>query len=166
MAAPSGESIARNAWSTEGMEFRMTSNATRILAGAHFAALALFILVGSTATAKDAPETCSAKPYVVKIHADWCGSCKALESVWQRIETDLADQATAVKLDVSDRVAYAESVAEAEHLGISDFFQEYRSRTGTIAVLECNTRQPVAILNGERDLEKYRAAIARANGTS
>ena len=144
----------------------MASNAIRILAGAAFVALALSIVVGPTATAKDAPELCSAKPLVVKIHADWCGSCKALESVWQRIETDLGDRATAVTLDVSDRVAYAESLAAAERLGISGFFQEYRSRTGTIAVLECNSREPVAIMNGERDLEKYRAAIARASGAS
>jgi thiol-disulfide isomerase/thioredoxin len=144
----------------------MASNPIRVLAGATRVALALLILGGSTAPAKDAPEVCSAKPYVVKIHADWCGSCRALESVWQRIETDLADQATAVTLDVSDRVAYTQSQAEAERLGISEFFQEYRSRTGTIAVLDCNTREPVAIMNAERDLEKYRQAIARAGGAS
>jgi len=144
----------------------MASNTIRHLVGAIAVALGLFILAGSTATAKDAPERCSTKPYVVKIHADWCGSCKALESVWKRIETDLGDRAIAVTLDVSDRVAYTESLAVAERLGISDFFQEYRSRTGTIAVLACHTREPVAIMYGERDLEKYRAAIARASGAS
>ncbi len=144
----------------------MLSNAIRILGGATAVALALLILEISTATAKDAPETCGAKPYVVKIHADWCGSCKALESVWKRIETDLGDRSTAVTLDVSDRVAYAESQVAAARLGISEFFEEYRSRTGTIAVLDCNTREPVAILDGERDLEKYRKAIARAGRVS
>ena len=103
---------------------------------------------------------------MVKIHADWCASCKALASVWERIETDLGDQVTTVTLDVSDRVAYSESQATAERLGISEFFEEYRSLTGTIAVLDCNTREPVAIMNAERDLEKYRKAIARAGGAS
>ena len=140
----------------------MASNTTRVLAGALFVALALFVLVGATATAEDAPEKSSARPYVVMIHADWCGSCKALAPVWKRIQTDLGDRATAVRLDVSDRPAYTESAAAAEDLGIGEFFHEYRSKTGTIAVLECDTRKPIAIMNGERDFEKYRAAISKA----
>jgi thiol-disulfide isomerase/thioredoxin len=128
--------------------------------------LALIVSIASAATADDAPEACSSKPYVVKIHADWCGSCRAIESVWERIKSDLRDQATAVTLDVSDRVAYTESQAVAERLGISEFFQEYRSRTGTIAVLDCRSRKPVAVMSAERDLEKYREAIVRAGGAS
>jgi thiol-disulfide isomerase/thioredoxin len=102
----------------------------------------------------------------VKIHADWCGSCKALKSVWQRIETDLGDQAIIVTLDVSDRVAYMESQATAERLGIGEFFQEYRSRTGTIAILDCRTHEPVVIMSAERDFEKYREAVAQAGSPS
>jgi len=148
------------------MRFFMESRGIHISGGTGFIALVCFILMGSTAGAESPAEVCSDKPYVVKIHADWCGSCKAMKSVWEQIETDLGDQATTVTLDVSDRVAYTESEAAAERLGISELFQEYRSRTGTVVVLDCNTREPVAIMNGERDLEKYRKAIARAAGTS
>ena len=144
----------------------METRAIGILGRTFLAGLALFVLVGSAAMAEDAPEGCSGKPYVVKIHADWCGSCKALESVWQRIETDLRDQATIVTLDVSDRVAYMESQATAERLDISEFFQEYRSRTGTIAVLNCKSHEPVVIMSAERDFEKYREAVARAGSPS
>ena len=144
----------------------MMTNAIGISSRTTLMGLALLFLVGSAATAEDAPRVCSEKPYVVKIHADWCGSCKALKSVWQRIETDLGDQATIVTLDVSDRVAYVESQATAENLGIQEFFQEYRSRTGTIAVLDCNTHEPVVIMSAERDFEKYRKAVARAGSPS
>lgn len=144
----------------------METRAIGILGRATLVGLALFVLVGSAAMAEDAPEGCSGKPYVVKIHADWCGSCKALKSVWQRIETDLRDQATIVTLDVSDRVAYRESEATAERLGIREFFQEYRSRTGTVAVLDCKSHEPVAIMSAERDFEKYREAVARAGSPS
>ena len=62
--------------------------------------------------------------------------------------------------------AYEASRARAEDLGISEFFQEYRSKTGTIAVLDCETMRPVAILNGERDIGEYRKAISRASRAS
>jgi thiol-disulfide isomerase/thioredoxin len=132
------------------------------------AALTLLMLASGAAAATEeasgpaAPTAGSAKPYVVMIHADWCGTCKALKSVWRQIQTDLADESTAVTFDVTDRPAYAESLAAAQQLGIAAFFHDYRSKTGTIAVLSCKTREPVAIMGGERDLEAYRAAIAKA----
>jgi thiol-disulfide isomerase/thioredoxin len=131
------------------------------------AILALTCLLASPALAGDEPDSCEAnKPFVVKIHADWCGSCKATEATWTRVEEDLGDQATVVQLDVSDRVAYSESAAKAEELGIGEFFQEYRSRTGTVAILDCETLEPVEVLAGERDFEKYREAVEKAGKTS
>ena len=86
----------------------------RILAAAVSTTLLLF---GATITsASDSAEACRAKPVVVKIHADWCGSCKATKATWTRVQSDLGDVATVVELDVSDRVAYSESLAEAERL--------------------------------------------------
>jgi thiol-disulfide isomerase/thioredoxin len=132
-----------------------------------YAILALTFLLASPALAGDEPNSCEAKkPFVVKIHADWCGSCKATEATWTRVEKDLGDQATVVQLDVSDRVAYSESAAKAEELGIGEFFQEYRSRTGTVAILDCETLEPVEVLAGERDFEKYREAVEKAAKTS
>jgi thiol-disulfide isomerase/thioredoxin len=96
------------------------------------------------------------------IHADWCGTCKGLKPVWERIRSDLAEQSNAVTFDVSDRPAYAESARAARELGIGEFFSEYRAKTGTIGILACDTQKPVAVLNGERDFETYRAAIEKA----
>ena len=107
---------------------------------------------------------CESKPYVVKIHADWCASCKASKSTWAQVQSDLSTQATLVTLDVTDRVAFQESRLQAERLGISEFFQQYRSKTGTFAVLDCRTRVPVAKLTGERSLARYREAISKASG--
>ena len=107
---------------------------------------------------------CESKPYVVKIHADWCASCKASKSTWAQVQSELSTQATLVTLDVTDRVAFQESRLQAERLGISEFFQQYRSKTGTIAVLDCRTREPVAKLTGERSLARYREAISKASG--
>ena len=125
------------------------------------------VLLGShAAMSKTLPGRCVEKSYVVKIHADWCGSCKATESVWERVQNELGDRATVVKLDVSDRVEYEKSADEARRLGIENFFQEYRSKTGVVAVLDCQTREPVAVLIGERDFEKYLQAVKKADRAS
>jgi thiol-disulfide isomerase/thioredoxin len=126
------------------------------------AALALALFLVSGAAANETPQACSSKPIVVKIHAAWCATCKSLDATWEQIRSDLGDQATVVELDVTDRLAYQQSQAEAERLGISDFFRKYRSKTGAIAILDCNTHEPVLVLRGERDLTKYQEAVAKA----
>ncbi|MBW2697598.1 MAG: hypothetical protein JRE70_14060, partial [Deltaproteobacteria bacterium] len=120
----------------------------------------------NTINTENTENTCQAKPIVVKIHADWCATCKRLDAIWTQLDTDMGDQVQVVTLDVSDRVAFQESQATAKELGLEDFFQEYRSKTGTIAVLDCNSREPVAVMNGELDLGKYREAIAEASRSS
>jgi len=115
------------------------------------------------AEAAEATFACEAKPLVVKIHADWCGSCRATQPTWERVVAELSNRATMVRFDVTDRASYESAVAEAGRLGIGDFLREYRRRTGTIAVLDCETQKPLVVLSGERDFSKYREAIEEAN---
>jgi hypothetical protein len=78
----------------------------------------------------------------------------------------VGDQATLVTLDVTDRAASEASRATAEELGITDFFNDYRRQTGTVGVIDCKTQRTVSILRAERDLSKYREAIAKATPAS
>jgi thiol-disulfide isomerase/thioredoxin len=122
--------------------------------------------LGTAVRAEDAAELSEAKPFVVKIHADWCGTCRMLEPTWLKIQSELGDRAHLVKFDVSDRAAAEQSQAEAERLGLSEFYRKYRASTGTIGVLDGRTFEPVAILRGERDLSKYREAVEKAQPSS
>jgi thiol-disulfide isomerase/thioredoxin len=101
------------------------------------------------------------RPFVVKMHATWCGTCTALEPTWKRIQAEYGSQARLVVFDVSDRKNIAESRAAAEVLGLTAFFNKYKGSTGTIAVLRSN-RVPVAVMKGEMDLATYDQAIAKA----
>ncbi|GEM_PF-998416 len=139
---------------------------TRIANLTALAFTCLLFSAGATASATEERSDATADPtdgpLVVMIHADWCGTCRVLGPVWEQIQTDFAETSTVVSLDVSDRPAYVASAEAARALGIQDFFSKYRAKTGTIAVLACESREPVAVLNGERDFEVYRTALAKA----
>jgi thiol-disulfide isomerase/thioredoxin len=120
----------------------------------------------ATAATGGGEAACSEKPLLVKVHASWCTSCKVLAATWSRVEADLGGRATIVVFDVSDRTAYEQSQAEARRLGIDEFFREFRKQTGTIVVLDCETREPVVVLRGERDYAKYVEAVDKAAHSS
>jgi thiol-disulfide isomerase/thioredoxin len=101
------------------------------------------------------------RPFIVKMHATWCGTCAALEPTWKRIQAEYGSRARLVVFDVSDKKSLEQSRAAAEVLGLTSFFNKYKGNTGTIAVLRAN-RVPVAVMTGELDLAAYDEAIAKA----
>ncbi len=123
---------------------------------AGFAAIAPLLVWGLTAQAEE-----SGKPMVVAIHADWCGTCTRLEPTIDAVRSEVGSDARVVVLDVTDRAAVERSRARAEELGISAFFDRYKGRTGTVAVLDA-AGTPVEVLTGETDPARYLAALKEA----
>ncbi len=122
-----------------------------------FLALASGATAGSVSAAEDA-----SKPFIVKIHADWCGTCTRMNPTFEALEAKLGDRARVVVLDVTDREAEARSTAEADRLGIRPFFDRYKGKTGTVGVLDGRTRDAVTVMKGETDVARYEAAVAAA----
>jgi len=123
---------------------------------------ALFtIAVAGSGGAESAPAPSSAQPYVVKVHADWCGTCSALEPTWEKIEAEYQGKARLVVFDVTNKKAIDKSRAEAKLLGLTEVFDRYKGKTGTIAVLDAQ-RNPIAVMKGELDFTRYKEAIAQA----
>ena len=120
-------------------------------------AAAALLLVGTAAQA----ESEAAKPVIVKIHADWCGTCTKLNPTMVQLQEQLGDEATVVTLDVTDRAAVEASAAEAERLGIRKFFDSYKGKTGTVGVIASNGKI-VQVYKGELDVDKYVDALAVA----
>jgi len=106
----------------------------------------------------------ASKPFVVKIHADWCGTCSRLEATLEALRERTGDDVRIVVLDVTDRESLARATAEADRLRIRAFFDAYKSKTGTVGILDGVTRKPVSVLMGETDVAKYEAALAAAEG--
>ncbi len=135
----------------------MMGTYARTLTLVSLAALGL-LLAGPPATADPA-----AKPMVVKIHADWCGTCQHLNATFEALEKELGGEARLVVLDVTDRESTARSRAEAETLGNVAFFDRYKGQTGTVGVLDASGT-PVEVLTGEMRTEPYVSAVAKAKG--
>jgi thiol-disulfide isomerase/thioredoxin len=102
------------------------------------------------------------KPYVVKLHAQWCPVCMITKDVWSQIEKAYAQRVNLVVLDFTTDADADASRAEATRLGLTKFFEEYGGATGTIVVLDGRTKEVAASINGSRDFADYRTAIDAA----
>lgn len=109
--------------------------------------------------ADSAPRAESTAPYLVKIHADWCGVCNRLTPLWSQLGEEYGDSVQMVLFDVSDREAVDESAREAARLGLGPFFDSHKGQTGTIAVLDGTTRESLAVFRGVMELPKYQAVL-------
>ena len=118
--------------------------------------LALLTLVAGWAVPALAEQD-PAPAMIVKIHADWCGTCRALEPTWSALEDE--PRARLVVLDVSDKDRLASAQQTAKSLGIESFFDAHKGKTGTVGVIDAQTREAVAVYKGELDPAVYRAAI-------
>ena len=104
-------------------------------------------------------------PLIVKIHADWCLKCQAISETWQRIETELADEALVVSLDVTDKGRLQTALATARDLGLEEFLARNSTLTGSVAIFKPGTRVPAKVLVGEKDFEAYTRALREVTAT-
>ena len=124
------------------------------------AALLLFLVPAGLASADDVADS-SDKPTVVKIHANWCGTCQRIEGTWDQLKATYGDNAKFVVFDVTDKESVAKSKAEAKKLGLTGVFDEYKSRTGTIAVVGPDG-ETVSVFKGVEDPSRYDEALGQA----
>jgi thiol-disulfide isomerase/thioredoxin len=102
------------------------------------------------------------KPYVVKLHAQWCAVCMITKDVWTQIEKAYAQRVNLVVLDFTTDANVEASRAEATRLGLTKFFDEYGGATGSIVVLDGRTKDVTASISGSRNFADYRVAIDAA----
>jgi thiol-disulfide isomerase/thioredoxin len=102
------------------------------------------------------------RPYVVKLHAQWCPVCMTTKGVWSQVEAAYSQRVNLVVLDFTNQATTDAGRNEARRLGLDTFFDEYAGTTGVIAVLDGRTREVRAAIKGSRDFAEYRAAIDAA----
>jgi thiol-disulfide isomerase/thioredoxin len=99
------------------------------------------------------------RPYVVKLHAQWCPICMLTKGVWSQVETTYAGRANFVVFDFTDDATTSASKAEATRLGLVKFFDENVGATGSISVLDGRSGREMESIQGVHGFDAYRAAI-------
>jgi thiol-disulfide isomerase/thioredoxin len=101
----------------------------------------------------------ASRPFVVKLHAQWCPICLITKDVWYDLAGEYEGRANLVVFDFTDEASTAASRAEAERLGLGRFFAEYAGMSGAIAVIDGGSLATRAVLGGKLPPDDYRAAI-------
>ena len=110
-----------------------------------------------TISAVEAANT--SRPYIVKLHAQWCPICMMTKTVWSQVEDAYAGRTNFVVFDFTNEATTDRSRAEAQRLGLEKFFDDHVGATGTIAVLDGRTREEAASIHGIKTFDEYRSAI-------
>jgi thiol-disulfide isomerase/thioredoxin len=128
--------------------------------GASVAGVSLYLSNGApTVPPVPVPEIANpSRPYVVKLHAQWCPLCMVTKGVWGQIEETYGGRVNLVVLDFTNDATSNASRTEAKRLGLEPFFAEYEGATGIVVVLSA-TKQVTAEIKGSRDFSAYRTAI-------
>jgi thiol-disulfide isomerase/thioredoxin len=154
---------------------RRRDNRVRMIKRAVLALAALSVLLAGVVTVMyltntapvvavipGAEAAAATKPYVIKLHAQWCPVCMMTKAMWSQIEAAYATRVNLVVFDFTNQTTTEASKIEAHRLGLDQFFDENVGWTGTIAVLNGQTKNVISTINGSRDFSEYRAAIDTA----
>ena len=129
------------------------------------AAVVLFLYLSNATPvppAVSSADAASGKPYVVKMHARWCPICMTTTGIWSQIARTYSGRVNLLVFDFTNDQTTDASRAEAKRLGLEAFFDEYAGTTGSIVVLDRQTRAVTADIHGRGDIAEYRAAIDAA----
>jgi thiol-disulfide isomerase/thioredoxin len=113
----------------------------------YFSFLTLFaILVFNMSPSTQAMDAAMPKFYAVNFYADWCGSCKRLDPEFTKAVEQggwNAHEIQVVKLDLTDKVRIGKAVQQSKDLGLHHILKANGSKTGSIALIDGESKQEV-----------------------
>lgn len=99
------------------------------------------------------------KPVVVDIFSETCSGCKKIKPTLEALKKEYGEQASFVVFDVSNKKTIANAEAKAKELGLEDVFNQYKSQTATVAVINPATGEVVKLFQKNDNKADYVAAL-------
>lgn len=119
------------------------------------------LLTATSAPAGTVPVEGRGEPalYVVKVHADWCGSCQALSPVLKDVRKAVADRPVLfLDLDVTDPALTAQARLLAAALDIEDHFKA-NNKTGLVLLINATDKALLETLTRKNSAEEMAGKI-------
>jgi thiol-disulfide isomerase/thioredoxin len=103
------------------------------------------------------------RPYVIKLHAQWCPKCLMTKGAWSELQARYDGRVNFLVFDYTTQRTTDASEVDARRVGLGEFF-ENAGGTGSVVVLDGRTREVVSWISGVHDLAEYAAAVDAALG--
>jgi hypothetical protein len=103
-----------------------------------------------------------AKPFVVKLHAQWCHKCLLTQGMWARVDDVYGSRVKRVVFDFTSDESTERTRVEATRLGLERLYDAYNGVSGAVIVLDPRTKEVLADIDGSRDFSAYQRAIDQA----
>lgn len=98
--------------------------------------------------------------YVVKLHADWCGTCQAIKTQYEAAKKHFKGQPVKfMTFDVTNDETRKASLKKAEKLGIADTLKKTDSM-GRVLVIDAESGKVLNTLKGKKDADRYVTVIS------
>ncbi|MEM7048544.1 MAG: thioredoxin domain-containing protein [Acidobacteriota bacterium] len=119
----------------------------------------VLLVVALPLAAADGP----AEPEIVavKFHADWCGSCKKMGSLFEDLTNKYDGKSVLfVTLDLTNGTTRAQAEYLAAALGFGEAFAAHPG-TGFVLLLDGETRKPLVKLTADQNIKQMGAELLR-----
>lgn len=115
--------------------------------------------IGNSTSSTTALRPVGPKLMVLKMHADWCATCKAMGPVFEDLTKKLAEKPVLfAKFDLTDKGTKNQAIQLAASLGIMQVARENQA-TGFILIVDPVTKTVIQKLTKDDNLEAMISAI-------
>ncbi len=98
---------------------------------------------------------------LVKYHADWCGSCKALTPLLTDLNQRLENKKSKyIELDFTDENSITQAKATASKLGLEHFLTE-KQKTGYVAIIDAGSKKELGRLTKTQSVDEMYKEVNR-----